>query len=851
VDRRPRNDRPDAEDAVHNILSDCQHACRLIGKAPFFTILVVASLGVGIGANAAIFSLLDQIVLRPLPVSDPHRLVQLRMDGEFVGNTWGDGSEMSYPMFLDLREHQAFSGVFAQFPWALHVTARGRTERINGELVSGRYFSTLGIQPAAGRLIDDRDDRLGDGAPVAVLSHAYWQSHYHGDHGVVGQTLTVNSHPFTIIGVAGANYHGIDVGAAARIFVPMATKPQLTPGWNGLDDRRSRFAKVFARLHEGVSADQAQSALQPVFRRIRESELADATFAGKTDQLKQRFLDARLEIVSAARGHSNLSDEVRSSLWILMAIGGVVLLVACANIAGLLLARGMGRAREIAVRLALGATRRRVAAQLLVESLVLGLLGAAAGTLVASWSVAPLMGLLVGDEGTAVSTSPDLRLVGFAALLGVATACFFGLFPAIHASRLAARQALKDRTATVGGRSEVRLRKGLVAAQVALALLLVVSSLLFLRSVRHLTSQSPGFVTSNLIAFGVEPSLNGYSPEQTKTFASRLERELEGVPGVSAVGIAAFRILRGGSWNSGITATADGLERTTLRSFNNIVMPGYFAAMRIPLLRGRDFTEADRRTGPAPAGEPYRVAIANQLFVNRFLNGADPLTARVGFGQDPGTATPIQIVGVVGTSKYIGMKNDAEPQLFFPLLEDEPTSFTVYVRTAGTPEALFETVRETVQTLDPMLPIFDLMTMETQAGRSIADDRMIAVLATLLAAIGTILCIVGLYGVVAYAVLRRTREVGVRVALGALRRQITLLFFREAVVVVGVGVLAALPLLFVAARFIEAELYGIRALNLPTIAIAVVALTAVALAGALLPALKAARIQPVSALRSE
>jgi predicted permease len=437
-------------------------------------------------------------------------------------------------------------------------------------------------------------------------------------------------------------------------------------------------------------------------------------------------------------------------------------------------------------------------------------------------------------------------------ILGCVTAILFGVVPAIQASRAAAGTALKDRSATSTGRSEIRTRKALVAAQIALALLLVVGSALFLRSLRNLLTENPGFVTSNLVAFSIEPSLNAYSPERIKQLVARLRADLTRTPGVSDVAFLGVRILEGGSWNSSMTVTGAGIGRQHAFTFNNTVTPGYFATMRIPLLAGRDFTDQDRRTGKVPEGEPdFRSAIVNQMFVDRFLKGANPIGARLGFGQDPATPTDIEIVGVVGTSKYIGIKDDAGPQAFFPMLEAEPRTLTAYIRTSVAPETLFAAIRRLMQTIDPALPVFDMITMETQVGRSVADDRMIAILATVLAVIGTILCVVGLYGVVAYTVLRRTREVGIRVALGALRRQITLLFFREAVTVVVLGIAAAVPLLLLGARAIQTQLHRIEALNPATIVLAIASLAGVALAGALVPALRAARIHPVNALREE
>ena len=838
-----------------NLISDFRHAVRTLRKAPLFTALTVISLALGIGANTTIFTLLDQVVLRTLPVERPDELVQVRIDGPFNGDSWGDGTEISYPMYLEFRDRNTvFTGMFARFDWPMHVgTGRG-IERVNGELVSGTYFPTLGVAAAAGRLFTQDDDRAPGGHSVAVLSHDYWKTHFARDPGVVGRKLTVNSHPFTVIGVAAEGFSGVDVGAATQIFVPMMMKAQMTPGWNYLDDRRTRFARVFARLKPGQTAESAQAGLQASFKAQRAEELKAPFFANTTDFSKREFQRASIEIVPAAQGHSGTRTYLTEPLWTLMAIVAGVLLIAGANVAGLMLARGVARQREMAIRLALGGTRYRIVRQLVAESLVLALGGAALGLLLSTWGTALLLGLFVDSESaTAVNASPDARILVFNFALAVVAGLAFGLVPAWQTSRPDLAPTLKEQSGGVASGGPVRLRKVLVVAQVALSLLLLIGAGLFVRSLNNLLAQDPGFKTGNLLAFNVEPSLNGYDSDKTKRFAATLLDRLRAAPGVTSAGVAIIPILNGGSWNS--TMTLEGRASRPgepVVAFNNLVMPGYFATLGIPLLRGRDFTEHDAYWGPNVEGRTFRVAIANRKFVEQHFGADDPIGRHVGFGGDPGTPTPIQIVGVVGTSKYIGIRDDAEPQLFFPVLEtDAPRSFAFYVRTAQTPTAMFETVRRTVRALDPDLPIFQLSTMEQRVQRSVTNERVIAGLSSVLGVLASLLAVVGLYGVMAYTVTRRTREIGIRMALGAEARGVAWLFVREASILVGLGFLVAVPASLALGRYVESLLYGIKPADPWTMAVAMAALAAIAATGAAVPARRATRINPLTALREE
>jgi predicted permease len=839
---------------MRHILADFRYAVRTLKSAPLFTALAAVSIALGIGANTTIFTLLDQIVLRPLPIERPRELVQLRIDGEFDGNTWGDGSEISYPMFLDIREHnQVFSGVCARFEWQMHLNSGGTTERVNGELVSGTYFPVLGVHAVRGRLFGPDEDRNQNGHPVAVVSASYWRSRFAGDADVVGRKISLNGHPFTIVGVVQEGFTGIDVGYATQIWVPMMMKPQLTPGWNALDDRRSRFARVFARLRPGVTAIQARTGIQPYFKAMRREELKDSHFTTASSTFKRAFLQGSLDVVPAAEGHSGLREWLTGPLWTLMAIVGGVLLIACANVAGLLVARGMARQREIAIRLALGGSRARVVRQLVVESLILALIGAGAGLLVATWGTSLLLGFFLdADAANGIAASPDGRVLAFNFGIAIVTGALFGLAPAIQATRPALASTLKEQSGSVVGGGPVRLRKVLVVAQVALSLLLLSGAGLFVRSLQNLLALDPGFKIDNLVQFAVDPSSNAYPPAQAKRLASDLLGRLSAIPGVTNASLAGIRVLDGRSWSSSITvegyAAREGQEIT---AYNNLVMPRYFATLGIPLLAGRDFTPADVHWMAPKEGEPG-VVIANQRFVDLYFQGRNPIGRHVGFGNRPGTVTPLEIVGIVGTAHYVSLRDEAEPQLFFPLLQnDNPRTLVAYMRTTQPPSAIYAAARQVVRELDPNLPIVEMRTMKDQVDRSLITERLVASLSAVLSVLASLLAVVGVYGVMAYTVTRRTREVGIRMALGARARLVAWLFLREAAILIVIGFAVGVPCVWAFGRYVESQLYGVRPLDPVTIAVAMVGLGAIAAAGALVPALRAAHINPLSALREE
>jgi predicted permease len=489
---------------------DVKHAVRSLRKAPGFSAIVILTLGLGIGANAAIFSLLDQVLLRSLPVRDPGELVLLDGPGAFRGRTFNNMT-FSYPMYTDFRDQNAvFSGVLARFPTAMTVVWQGQSERASGELVTGNYFEVLGVRPAIGRVFNAADDRTQGAHPVAVLSHGYWTRRFGSDPAVIDRTITVNGHPFTVAGVSAPGFDGIQVGQAVDVMVPMMMKAQMTPTWNDLDNRRSRWVTIMGRLKPGLSRDEAEAQLNVVYKQINLRELAE--MSDVSESFRTRFAAKHLEVLPGYRGLSDLRQQFSSPLVILMAMVGAVLLIACANVANLLLARTTSRGREIAVRLALGAGRWTIMRQYLAESLVLAVAGAAVGLILATWTGSSLLSALPGDPGSqTLSATPDARVVGFALALSFLTALVFGIGPALHATRATVTSALKDEAGSVaGGHRQARLRRVLVIGQIAMSMLLLVGAGLFARSLYNLKTVDPGFQVDQVVSFSIDPTLNGF-----------------------------------------------------------------------------------------------------------------------------------------------------------------------------------------------------------------------------------------------------------------------------------------------------------------------------------------------------
>ncbi|MPZ17604.1 MAG: FtsX-like permease family protein [Luteitalea sp.] len=840
---------------------DLQYAVRTLRKAPIVTAVAVLSIALGIGANTAVFTLLDQVLLRKLPVDAPDRIVRVHGEGYYYGSTMGSGRELSYPLYLDFRNHnQVFSGIFGLCPFNAAVSAGERAEMTPGELVTGTYFSTLGVGAIRGRVIGPDDDRVPGGHAVVVISHAYWQRRFGADPYIVGRTLTISNHPMTIIGVVEPGFNGMNIAAGTQVFVPVTMTAEMFAdvGPSRLEDRGLRWLNVFARLKRGVTPEQARASLAPFYRSILQTEVNDERFARATDTTKRRFVnDNHIAVTLSPGGHTPVRREMQRPLWILMAIVCGVLLIACANVANLLLARGASRQREVAIRLSLGATRGCIVRQLLVESLMLAIAGGLAGLLLATVGVQLAIGFFVNPESvTLIKASPDLRVLSFTGTVTVLTGLLFGLVPAFQATTPALAPTLKDQAGSVLGGGHVRLRKALVASQVALSLLLLIGAGLFIRSLNGLMTLDLGFETGRLLTFGANPRLAGYEDTRVKHYAIELLAKVRATPGVSAAGFAQVALLRNGWWGSSIAVEGyQATEDQGIGSRCNAVSPGYFEAMGIPLLMGRDFNEGDFRVAE-PAGETaeqeeYRVVIASESFVKQYIQG-NPIGRHIGFGADPGTPTPIEIVGVVKDSTYASPAEERQGQLYFPFLESRhPRTAWFYVRTAQDPGSMLAAMRRVMQEIDPNVPPLAMRTVDNDLKRSLVNQRLVTGLSTVFGLSATLLAVVGLYGVMAYSVTRRTREIGIRMARGARATRAAWLIMREAMMLVAIGVGVALPAVWWLSRYVQSELYGVAPTDPMAIGVAVLGLTVVAAAAGLIPALRAARINPIRALRHE
>ena len=836
---------------MNPLLQDLRYALRTFTKSPGFSAVAVLTLALGIGANAAIFALVDRVLLRLLPVRDARSLVLLRSPGPSQGHSWDDGDgamPFSAPFYRELAaRNTAFDGLVAEYPLAVSLSARGQTERSDGELVSGNYFQVLGVSPALGRVFVSDDDRLPGGHPLAVLSYGYWTRRFGGDPSVLNQTMVVNGHPLTVVGVTRKGFQGIQAGRPADLFVPMSMKPQMTPPWNGLEDPKDRWLQLVGRLKPGVSPSEAEARLVPLYRGMLQELLPKLN---KMDaKRQQQFLERRILLVPGGHGRAVLSSNVGKPLLSLMGMVALVLLIACSNLAGLLAARGAARQREYGIRLAIGASRYQLLRQSIVECLLFGLAGGALGLLVAAWTLHVLLGAFPADDSLRqLGVALDPRVLVFAGVVSVAAALLFGVAPSWRAARLDPARTLRGqgRGTTSAGREVIRLRQSLVTAQVALTLVLLVAAGLFVRSLGNLGRVALGFRADHLIGFSVAPQLSGYTGERSATFSRQLLDRLKALPGVHSVAAAHIATMSGNT--NGGDFTIDGREtesdREDRNAHYNLVTPGYFATLGISLVGGRDFAWTDDANAP-------RVAVVNETLARRFFPGKSPIGARISFGinhHDPDT----EIVGVVRDAKSASVDEDDSPFIYTPILQQvEPYDVTFYLRTETDPRGLAAPVREEVRAIDPQIPIFDLIPLQTRVEDSLVTQRVIVLLSGAFGALAAILAALGIYGVLSYAVAARRQEIGVRIALGADPRSVRRLIWSEVAKFLIVGGAIGLPCAYALARAVESILFGVHATDVGIFAVGVLLMSAVALAAAWPPAFRAARTDALDALRSE
>ncbi len=847
---------------VEMVGRDFGYAVRTLRRSRGFAAVAALTLALGIGANTAIFTLLDQILLRLLPVKNPQQLLLLTMRGRHYGNNWG-GNAISYPMYRDFQDHnEVFSGMFCRFPEHVSMTFGGQSERVAAELVSGTYFSVLGVGTAVGRAIGPDDDRVPNGHPLVMLSYDFWKQRFGGDSQIVGKTILVNNHQMTIIGVAQAGFDGVELGYATKIFVPVMMEQEIIIGpMKMLTDRRSRWVNAFGRVNPSVSQEKAKASLQPFMHSMLEQEVKEAAFRNASAYDREQFLKCWIDVLPGSQGRASLRRELRTPLWVLMATTGMVLLIASANIANLLLARATGRQKEIAVRLAMGATRGRIVTQLLIETLSLSALGGILGLALAFWGDKALMAIyLPSDSGNLnISTAPDLRILAFTLVVTVVTGVIFGLAPALQSTRPDVGRTLKDQAGAVVGGGHGRLRNALVVTQVALSLLLLIGAGLFLRSLKNLSNLGTGFPAERLVGFNIDPSLNGYTPQQLNTFYQQLTDNLGAIPGVKSVAVASMRIMENDEWDSGLTAEGYSPSKPDdhPQAYMNQIGPGYFATLGVPIVAGRDFRLTDNRVVKrAGATDEFdttpTTVIINEKFAQRFFAGRNPVGMHLGFGTDPGTHTDMEIIGVVKDIKYTNLRDEIPIQAYVPYMNSPYLGgMTIYARTAGEPNQLMSSVRAKMRELDSNVPIYAMRTMDEQISNSLSTERMIASLSTVFGFVATVLAIIGLYGVMSYSVAQRTREIGIRMALGAEQGKVIGMVMREVVTLIAIGVAVGVPAALVLTRVVKSQLYGLEAHDPWTLGLATALLAMVACAAGYVPALRASRVDPMKALRYE
>ena len=832
---------------LRDFVGDLRYSARSFRRNPAFTAAVVLSLALGIGATTAIYSLVDQVLLHALPVRQPEQLVLIDWKGEQASNAFGTRNLMSYPICRDLQQQQRFfEGVFCRAATTVNLSTGGEPKPAAAEIVSDNYFSVLGVSPALGRVLGSDGDGAPGSNPVVVLSYDFWTTQLGGVADVVGRKVLVNQHPMTVIGVAAPEFRGIDVGEVPSLWIPATMSAQAIPRFDGLLDRRMRWMQILGRLRPDVTLKQARAGLQPWFKAMLDEDTRRAGFPRITAERRQRFLASTLELTLAPQGHSSLRRRLAQPLWVLFAATAVLLGLACLNVAGLFLARGSAREREISTRLALGASPGRIGRQLLADSMLLALVGGSLGVAFAPLAIRALMLFLPHDAAAnALQSAVDLRLLLFALAVSMAAGVLSGFAPALQAGGPLS-SSLRERGGTAF--RGVRLRKALVTVQIALTLILVIGAALFMRTLVGLMAKGPGFATSNLVSFGIDPLRDGYSPLDADRLIRRIHDEIRTSPNTQTSALARFQLLTGGSWNNAMTIQTN--ERmTTDRDVDlNAVSPGFFATIGTRIIAGRDFDEHDSR--PIGEGGGPRSAIVNEAFVKRYFGGRSPLGARICEGSGPDAKPNVEIVGVAADFSYRGLREESE-QAFFSIFEGDASGGSFYVRVKGTPEAAFTSIRKIVHDANPALPITYLRTVQEQVNRSLNTERLLAALSGSFGSLALLLSLVGLYGVMSFVVTQRTREIGIRLAIGATRASAIWLVLRDALVMIVAGTVIALPCVWALGRLVESQLFDVKPTDPSAIAAAALLLTLAALGAALIPAYRAATVNPTEALRFE
>jgi predicted permease len=834
---------------TERIAQDVRYALRRMRRSPVFSIVAIASLAIGIGANTVVFSLFNEVLLRPLSVPDPSALVNLSVPGPHYGsvscNQAGScDSVFSYPMFRDLeRQQTVLTGLAGYWLFGANLAYGGQTVSGRGAMVSSSYFSVLQLAPTLGRLIGPEDDRAPDGAAVVVLSYAYWVDRFGAAPDVIGKTMTVNGQTMTIVGVGPRNFSGTTVGSVTQVFAPITMRSRLEPPFDSFNDRRWYWVYAFGRLKPGVSIEQARAALDGLHHAIL-AGVELPLMAKASDDDRAQFLQRKLLVDPGAKGQSILHRRATPIVTMLFVVTGIVLVIACANLANLLLARSAARATELAVRASIGASRRRLVGQLLVEACALSLLGGAAGLALGEWLLSALGRKLAPIGIPNLDMHLDWRMLAFSITAALLTGVIFGVFPALHSTRSTLASALKHQAAqSSGARSAARFRATMILAQMTLSTVLLISAGLFAKSLANVSRVELGLKIDHLVTFAIWPRMNGYTPVASRDLFQRVEERLAVTPGVERVSASDVAMVAGNNRGTDVRVeTPAHPEGVSAHAAFAAVGPGFLETMGIGLVAGREFTAADRTGAP-------KVVVVNEAFARSVGLGPDIVGRRMSLG---GESLDMQIVGLARDAKYSSVKDAAPAAFFTPYRQEEHVDeATFYVRTPLDPASFLKTVPAVMATLDPNLPIGDLRTMEDQVRVNELGDRALVTLSLSFALIATLLAAIGLYGVLAYSVAQRTRELGLRIALGAAPGQVRRLVLRSVVWLTAIGGVLGAAAAFALGRTIESLLYEMKSRDPLVFVSAVGVLVCVALLAGLVPAWRASRIAPMAALKAD
>jgi predicted permease len=834
---------------MNTLVQDVRYGLRAMLRSPGLTLVAVLSLALGIGANAAIFSLLNAVMLRDLPVQDPGRLVLLGQ-ARAAGSTddFAEAELYSYSFYREMRQkNQVFSDVstlLSIFFEGMHgaVDGSANLEPMNVQLVAGTYFPILGVKPILGRAFTEAEDEPAGAHPVAVMSYAWWQRRFARDPSIVGKTVTLGPTVYTIIGVTPQEFFGTTVGQRPDLWIPLSMEKQISPGWNGLDNKWFQSLYVLGRLKPGVTIDQASANVNVLARQIWQE------YAGSvlTKQQQQDLAHAHIVLTPASRGLSRLRFEFSLPLQILMAVVGLVLLIACANIANLLLARATTRQREIAVRMAIGAGRARIVRQMLTESFLMAFLGGALGVLFAWWASGALVAMVsTGPEPLPLNVAPDARVLAFTFFVSLATAILFGTVPALRATRVDVAPGLREGRGAASAAGRNRLAKTLIVSQVALSLVLLIGAGLFLRTLVNLANVDAGFDKENVLLFSIDPVDVGYKEDaRLANLFQQIEQRVSAKPGVRSASISFFTFNQG-EWTDPVSILGrPPTAENDMSASYNVVGSAYFSAMGIPLLVGRVFSDQDTEGSP-------KVAVINQTMAQWYFPGGSPIGLRFGVGGDPKHSNDIEVVGVVKDAKHESLTERPFPEAYLPYTQRIGYYYDLEVRYSGDPKAIVTEVRHAVGEVDRNLPMTYQNTLAEQVDRSIASQALIARLSAFFGLLAVFLACIGIYGLMAYAVTRRTSEIGIRMALGAGRWRVLWMVMRESLILVAVGLIVGLPVALAAEGLVSKMLFGLRPADPASLAAAAILLLAFAVVAGYLPARKASLVDPMVAVRYE